>query len=916
MLTISKPLSAGQAQSYHQKEFTAREQNYWSQRGVVAGEWQGRLAAPLGLAGAVSAEDFAKLSQGQHPETGEQLVRQRASYEYQDADGKTIKTMEHRAGWDATFSAPKSVSLTALVGGDDRVREAHRDSVRIALEQLEHYTQARIGGNHPPETTGKFVAAKFEHDTARPVDGYVAPQLHTHAVIFNITEREDGQPRAIQPQSLFDSQQFATAVYQSELTYRLRELGYEITVGRSGAPEVKGYSQEYLDASSPRSQQIREYLERTGRQGKEAAEIAAHSTRDKKEIHSPGEVMAAHRKLAADFGNQADAVVRAARERVQHQEKPANSFDRVRESLTFSRDKNFEREAVVDERALIRDGLRRGMGDVTYAQVRGNLDARIASGEFQGVERASMPGRQFTTAKTIAAEHEIVSRVREGRNHAEPLLSRSQAISVADQHPHLNRTQKTVVEDVLSSPDRIQGIQGFAGSGKTTTLSVIRSAAESQGYQVEGFAPTSRAARQLGEAGVPAGTLQGFLARSATTVPPDQRHLYFVDESSLASTNQMREFLSRLAPQDRVLLIGDTRQHQGVEAGRPFEQLQEAGMRTAKLDEIVRQKDPALKSAVEMLATGQVSAALDALQKQGRVREIPNAEERHRAIARSYIESPEKTLIVSPDNASRRELNSAVRQELKANGTVAPEDHSFRILVQRQDMTGAERSWAGRYEINDVVRYARGSKSAGIEAGEYRTVVGINSDSNLLTVEKSTGELANYDPRRLTGVSVYREVVQEFSAGDRIQFTAPDKSLGVANRDLAVIESVASDGLITARLDNNRRVEFDAQQHRHFDHGYAVTSHSSQGLTAERVLVNADTGVHPDLLNSRFGYVSISRASHEATLYTDDMIKLNPQLSADVSKTSALEVDRTPSISQGSALSHDQSNLRRPGRES
>jgi len=189
MLTISKPLSAGQAQSYHQKEFAAKEQNYWSQRGVVAGEWQGRLAAPLGLAGAVSVENFTKLSQGQHPETGEQLVRQRASYEYQDAEGKTIKTMEHRAGWDATFSAPKSVSLTALVGGDDRVREAHRDSVRIALEQLEHYTQARIGGNHPPETTGKFVAAKFEHDTARPVDGYVAPQLHTHAVIFNLTER-------------------------------------------------------------------------------------------------------------------------------------------------------------------------------------------------------------------------------------------------------------------------------------------------------------------------------------------------------------------------------------------------------------------------------------------------------------------------------------------------------------------------------------------------------------------------------------------------------------------------------------------------------------------------------------------------------------------------------------------------------
>ena len=768
-----------------------------------------------------------------------------------------------------------------------------------ALEQLEYYTQARIGGNHPPETTGKFVAAKFEHDTARPVDGYVAPQLHTHAVVFNLTERENGQARAIQPQSLFASQQFATAVYQSELMFRLKDLGYKITVGRSGAPEIKGYTQEYLDASSPRSQQIWEYLERTGRNGREAAEIAAHSTRDRKEIHSPGEVMAAHRKLAADFGHQADAVVRAARERQQHQGKAANTVDRVRESLTFSRDKNFEREAVVDERALIRDGLRRGMGDITFPQVRGNLNARIASGEFQAVERVHMPGRQFTTAKTIAAERDIIGRVREGRSHIEPLLSRSQALTFADQQQQLNRTQRSVVEDVLSSPDRIQGIQGFAGSGKTTTLSVIRSAAEIQGFQVEGFAPTSRAARQLGEAGIEAGTLQGFLARSTAPSSPDQKHIYFVDESSLASTNQMREFLSRLAPQDRVLLIGDTRQHQGIEAGRPFEQMQEAGMRTAKLDQIVRQKDPELKSAVEMLATGQVSAALDALKKQGRVREIPDAEDRMRAIARSYVESPGKTLIVSPDNASRRELNNAVRQELKANGSIASEEQSLRVLVQRQEMTGAERSWASRYEINDVIRYARGSKSTGIAAGEYGKVVGVNPSANLLTVERSPGELTNYDPRRLNGVSVYREVAREFSVGDRIQFTAPDKSLGVANRDLAAIESVTPNGRIFAHLDNNRKIDFDSREHRHFDHGYAVTSHSSQGLTAERVLVNADTAVHPDLLNSRFSYVSISRASHEVTIFTNDSAELGQRLGTEVTKTAALEFNQPVTIGHG-----------------
>ena len=456
-----------------------------------------------------------------------------------------------------------------------------------------------------------------------------------------------------------------------------------------------------------------------------------------------------------------------------------------------------------------------------------------------------------------------------------------------------------MVEDVLSSSDHIQGIQGFAGAGKTTTLAVIRGAAERQGYQVKGFAPTSRAARQLNEAGIEAGTLQGFLVRTANPDLREQKHFYLVDESSLASTNQMREFLSRLGPHDRVLLIGDIRQHQGVEAGRPFEQLQEAGMRTARLDEIVRQKDPALKSTVELLATGQVSAALDALQQQGRVKEIPNAEERVRTIAKSYVESPENTLIVSPDNASRRELNVAVRQELKANGSLAPEDHTFRVLVQRQDMTGAERSWASHYEINDVVRYTRGSKAIGIEAAAYASVVAINPAANQLTVEKANGELATYDPRRLTGVSVYQEIEREFSVGDRIQFTAPDKSLGVANRDMAAIEAIHPDGRLSARLDNNRQIEFNPNEHRHLDHGYAVTSHSSQGLTAERVLVHADTSVHPDLLNSRFGYVSISRASHEATLFTDDMAKLGPQLGAEVSKTSALEINQASSVAQG-----------------
>jgi conjugative relaxase-like TrwC/TraI family protein len=297
MLTISKPLTAAQAQNYHQKEFTSKAQSYWGRGREIQGTWQGRLAERFGLSEAVEEEEFSRLSQGQHPLTGQPLVRHHGSYQYERADGEKVTSAAHCAGWDATFSAPKSVSLTALVGGDERVREAHRESVRIALNELERYAQARMGSNHPARTTGKFIVAKFEHDTVRPVAGYAAPQLHTHAVVFNVTELENGHTRALQPHSLFRSQQFATAVYQSELTYRLAQMGYELEPGRSGAPEIKGYSQEYLDASSPRSQQIRAHLERLGLTSKESAEIAAHSTRDRKQILTPQEVLMPIRSL-------------------------------------------------------------------------------------------------------------------------------------------------------------------------------------------------------------------------------------------------------------------------------------------------------------------------------------------------------------------------------------------------------------------------------------------------------------------------------------------------------------------------------------------------------------------------------------------------------------------------------------------
>src|SRR5436309_11003895 len=223
MLTISKPLSSSQAQAYHRQEFANAQDNYYTEGERVRGQWHDQLAAQWGLQGETQEEHFQRLAIGEHPITGEALVKHRVALHYVNSHGENVKTMEHRAGWDATFSAPKSVSITALVGGDERVRIAHRESVNIALNQLEQYVQARIGGNHAPETTGKWVAAKFEHDSSRPVNGYAAPQLHTHVVLCNVTERQNGDTRALQPRELYRSQQYATAVYRSEPAVRLQD---------------------------------------------------------------------------------------------------------------------------------------------------------------------------------------------------------------------------------------------------------------------------------------------------------------------------------------------------------------------------------------------------------------------------------------------------------------------------------------------------------------------------------------------------------------------------------------------------------------------------------------------------------------------------------------------------------------------
>src|SRR6266704_1413875 len=345
-----------------------------------------------------------------------------------------------------------------------------------------------------------------------------------------------------------------------------------------------------------------------------------------------------------------------------------------------------------------------------------------------------------------------------------------------------------------------------------------------------------------------------------------------------------------LKENDRVLLVGDTRQHEAVEAGRPYHQLQEAGIATARLDEVVRQKDPALRDVVEKLSRGQVKEALEKLDVQGRVNEIVDHDERMASIAHEYVKQPERTLVVSPDNRSRTEITQAIHYAMQHAGKMPYREHEMTVLVARQEITGADRQWAAQYEPGDVVRYTRGSKTHGIEVGEYAGVEHANEKENLVTVKRENGEQVSYDPRRLHGVTLYREAERTFSRGERVQFTAPNREQHIANRELGTIEKIDDSGNLQPRLDSGRTVSFNIKDNPHLDYGYAVTSHSSQGQTADRVLVHVDTEQAGEkLVNRRLAYVALSRGRYDAHIYTNDRAELAQGLERDVSHRTAME---------------------------
>ncbi|MBV8832040.1 MAG: relaxase domain-containing protein [Acidobacteriaceae bacterium] len=312
MIDISKPLTTGKANTYYQQEYSVASNNYLSQGQTLTGHARGPLAEALGLSTEITPKQFERLMKGQHPITGEQLIRHKDTVKTRDG-----RELGHRAGWDVTINASKSVSVTALVGGDEQLRQAHLRAERKAIEWGTQFIQARTGARTAAETTAKAVWISFEHTTARPVDGYSAPQLHGHNVLVNLTQDSAGKWRSLQTAELFRIQKGMRAVYHSEMGHYLLSRGFEVERGKNHSVEIKGYSKEYLEAESPRSRQIQEAVDKWERENgrradREIRQQIAHEIRDEKAQLPPEHQHAAWRANAERFGNEPDRIIQQA----------------------------------------------------------------------------------------------------------------------------------------------------------------------------------------------------------------------------------------------------------------------------------------------------------------------------------------------------------------------------------------------------------------------------------------------------------------------------------------------------------------------------------------------------------------------------------------------------------------------------
>ena len=909
-MALGKNIGPGQGETYYRKDDYYLEREGGEDHKL---EWGGKLAAEFGLSGKASEEDWKNALHGHFPGG---IEIKGGSFKNPDT-GELLK----RAGTDFVIEAPKTVSMlyAATDSQDlkDWIMKTQVEVEKISFDYLESQIGARRGKDGKTwETTEKALYGHVRHMTNREGECFI----HAHGVFVNVTKNSDGRYQAMTNDRQMQCQRLVKEMGDSHWAKRMAEKGIEIGKGKYGEVQIADFSRDQIEFSSSRGQKIEEYIKekwgvewsklpREERNEKRwMREEAWERTRKAKKVHELEGLEARWKEEAKVCG--ADEVARKIE--VQFEKgvgqkylSPEKRLEIARDSLKFAIEHHTERESAVKEGELIRTALQDGRGKITMEDMKKTVEEAKASGELvrQTDELAGRKQNLVTSHEALEREKRILSFEKSGRNKVEPVMNPLQAENTlkAIQEREgltLNKEQKEAARMILTTGNRYSGINGYAGTGKTTMLKpaieslqngTAFSALKSAGYEVIGLGPQHSAVHALRDAGIiESKTLQSWLADRQAGKALTDKTVVVIDEAGLTSARDLESAMKRIEKAGaRAVLVGDIKQYESVAAGPAFAMLQKGGMETVYVTEMQRQNKA--KEEVRDAARLSIDSPEKALEKLA-IREIRNPQERFKAISEEYLKSkdPKETLVLTGTHEARKVVNDHVRDALNLKGR-GQEFHRF----EAGDFTEAQKKRIDSYEPGQDVRFGKDYRGMSVSAGEIGKVEDVDKENGTIRLKMEDGRNVTVTPREMSGKG--HEIGQlekiELSPGERIRITGNErKQEGITNGMRGeVIES--EQDLLKIRLDNGK--DFDLKPSGkpvEIDHGYAQTGHSAQGLGAQNVIL--DLPSNSQTLNQRSFYTNLTRTKGDVIAFTDDREKLTGAVTREKDKTMALDLEK------------------------
>jgi conjugative relaxase-like TrwC/TraI family protein len=879
--------------------------DYYDKDGQVVGQWVGKGAAAFGIDGReIRAGDpcFDNLRNHKTPDGKEKLTprRRRAT-----KDGKGDIRF-----FDFQCSAQKSVSVMAVMMNDSRLRNAHEKAVTVAFRELEQFAARRSGLAREAEFTGNLCAAKFTHDASRTLD----PQLHTHFVVANVTTAADGKRYALTESEMCAAIRYAGKVYQNEVARSCIGLGYEIEEKRGAKNavvgfEIKGVSGEILERFSKRRAEVEDGIEKfkaiNGREPT-AAEVSkiSRETRRKTsmaEITTPAVRTKQLEQLMGKEQDDLQHLLNGARAGCRDGLVPVIQ-SRSRQTLSAATAHVYERASVLSGNTVLAEALNMRLG-------RSNLDElkqELSGGALINLEGKEPLKALFTTKEGLAMEQWSVNRVNETNGRFTAFSELSFVPS-----SKLSADQAGAVMNILRSRNGVVSFRGVAGAGKTTTLQELNRGLNEAGHETIYLSPTNAAKDVLIREGFEnAATVSKFLIE-AQRKGIKKGAVLIVDESGLQSNKQGAQLLQLAKRANaRVIFVGDTKQHVSVEAGDFLRILEtHSSIQKEELTEIWRQRNLQYRAAEKMMAVGNVSGGFAALDKLGWVREgkggyLADA-------AKDYLrllgkEGKGDVIAVAPTHAEGQLMTDDIRDGLKAGGLIGSGEKM--TVAQSLNLTVQQKKSLKNYLPGQLVTFTQkvdgGEKSRcyeilGTELRPEKVQYQRANMECVRTVHKKIVRLKNHlgkvseielTPATATKLDVGEAREIEVAVGDKILVGANDQGAKLINGEIWDVKKINRDGSVdVSQVKEVRKQQVTVSAKIpagfcSFTHGYVVTSHKSQGLTKNHVVVAA---AH---LDGKAGYVSTSRGRESCVVHTPDKEALMKGLPRSGERSAALDV--------------------------